>query len=62
MSIFEVKGMFPEQRGLLKEHSITGYNSVGEPFRKYTWIRCENEKLNGKSFESLERFVRANKI
>jgi len=54
--IVKLKSIFTDQSGTAKRGSITGYNGVGIPCRKYTWI--EPTERRGQTFEAFDTQIK----
>ena len=54
MTTFRIKGILPDQRGVVRQGRITGYNGNGIPCRRYTWIKPVVPELKGEHFEAFD--------
>lgn len=51
---FEINGMFDDQKGIVEQGPIVGYNGNGIPCRIYTWINPKDPELKTKTFEAFD--------
>lgn len=52
--VIHICGKFTDQMGRVRIGRITGWNGLGVPCRKYTWLDPAVTALKGKTFEAFD--------